>query len=169
VSDSVLLLQGWLHSRRLDGKERSVPGRDVEPVSGIEPLTCRLQLLRLTAPRALPALTAQGITQNALNAPADAVPSFHEPLHARAESAGTSVTLRITVRVIEKIAWHVHRGEVTTHGTVPGERIMSAMGAPAAEATSPLMPVVRAPSAAPQIGVVFSGQPCRMCLSPFVG
>jgi hypothetical protein len=67
------------------------PGLTWEPVSGIEPLTCRLQEPGLTAPGALPALTLQNATQNALNALAITAAPFHEPFHGR---FGGSVTLR---------------------------------------------------------------------------
>jgi hypothetical protein len=76
---------------------RGEPHLTWEPVSGFEPLTCRLQEAGFTAPCALPALTQQRRDQNALNALAVAVPSFHEPFHANSEPGGTSVTLRITV------------------------------------------------------------------------
>jgi hypothetical protein len=52
-------------------------------VSGIEPLTGRLQEARLTAPRALPALTHQRRDQKALNALTVAVRSFRYPFHAK--------------------------------------------------------------------------------------
>jgi hypothetical protein len=76
--------------RREEGKYLS----DLEPVSGIEPLTCRLQEVCSQAAHALAALMTQAI---ALTAPAalglSCAPS-HEPFHARGGQEPMAVTQR---------------------------------------------------------------------------
>ncbi len=75
----------WLIPRPAAGRQNKTRS-DLEPVSGIEPLPCRLQEAGLTAPSALPALTQHRTVQNAQNARANAGPSFHEPFQACARS-----------------------------------------------------------------------------------
>ena len=70
-------------------------------MSGIEPLTCRLQEARLTAPPALPALTQQRREQNALNALAVAGPSFHDPFHANSELAARAGVTQSVISAYE--------------------------------------------------------------------
>jgi len=53
-----------------------------EPVSGIEPLTCRLQEVWLRAAHALAAQMAREIARTALVALGLSGASFHEPFHA---------------------------------------------------------------------------------------
>jgi hypothetical protein len=55
----------------------------LEPVSGFEPLTCRLQEVRLHAPNALAAPMTRGIALTALAALGLSGAPFHEPFHAR--------------------------------------------------------------------------------------
>jgi hypothetical protein len=53
-----------------------------EPVSGFEPLTCRLQEVRPSAPRALPAPIAQPGARMALSSLDFSGWTFHDPFHA---------------------------------------------------------------------------------------
>ena len=62
-----------------------------EPVSGIEPLTCRLQEACWGAPEALPARMGHGHARNAQTAPVFRRHAFHDPFHA---SLSSSVTER---------------------------------------------------------------------------
>ena len=55
-----------------------------EPVSGFEPLTCRLQVVRLRAPYVLAAPMARLIALAALVALGLSSAPFHEPFHAEA-------------------------------------------------------------------------------------
>ena len=59
-----------------------VPGLTWEPVSGFEPLTCRLQEVRPHAPRALAAPMARVIALTAPTALGLFGGTFHEPFHA---------------------------------------------------------------------------------------
>ena len=54
----------------------------MEPVSGIEPLTCRLQEARPDAVSALPARMVRVIARIALVALEFSDATFHEPFHA---------------------------------------------------------------------------------------
>ena len=56
---------------------------DVEPVSGIEPLTCRLQEVRPQAPCALAAQMARIIALTAVTTLGLSGAPVHEPVHAR--------------------------------------------------------------------------------------
>jgi hypothetical protein len=60
---------------------------DLEPVSGFEPLACRLQEARPHARRALPAQITLVIALTALAALGLSDDSFHEPFHARSSDA----------------------------------------------------------------------------------
>jgi len=78
------------------------PGPDLgtwEPVSGFEPLTCRLQEVRPSAPRALPAPIAQPGARMALPALGSSGWPFHDAFHATipVESAW-EVTPRVPTR-----------------------------------------------------------------------
>ena len=57
-------------------------GGTLEPVSGFEPLACRLQEVRPPAPYALAAPTAHVIALRALAALGLSGAPFHEPFHA---------------------------------------------------------------------------------------
>lgn len=72
-------------------------------MSGIEPLTCRLQVARLTAPWPLPALTSRCTDQNAQNGLAITVLSFHVSFHAYLEFDSSTVTL--CARRDDAVAW----------------------------------------------------------------
>lgn len=65
-----------------------------EPVSGIEPLTCRLQEARPRAPYALAATMARLIALIALAALGFSDATFHEPFHAD----GTQRLITVTER-----------------------------------------------------------------------
>jgi hypothetical protein len=65
------------------GTQRILTCLTWEPVSGIEPLTCRLQEVRPHAPSALPALMARVIALMALAGLELSGAPVHEPVHER--------------------------------------------------------------------------------------
>jgi hypothetical protein len=71
-----------------------------EPVSGIEPLTCRLQEVRPRAACALAALRAYVIARTALAALGVSRAPFHEPFHADERQRSMTVTERY-----DRTAW----------------------------------------------------------------
>jgi hypothetical protein len=71
----------WLIPR-CTASNKIKPALTWEPVSGIEPLTCRLQEDRPSAPYALPALKPLHSNQNAQNTQDITLPSFHVAFHA---------------------------------------------------------------------------------------
>ena len=64
------------------GCEATITPLTWEPVSGIEPLTCRLQEVRPHAPYALAAPMAHVTASTALTALGLSGSPFHEPFHA---------------------------------------------------------------------------------------
>jgi hypothetical protein len=70
------------HSVHELGADEDQLTSELEPVSGFEPLTCRLQEVRPPAPCALAALTAHIIALTALAALGLSRAPFHETFHA---------------------------------------------------------------------------------------
>src|SRR5208282_1387414 len=79
VIDGVSVMQPTLVD---PGASRAKPRLTWEPVSGIEPLTCRLQEVRRGAPCALAATMARASALIALVALGLSDASSHEPFHA---------------------------------------------------------------------------------------
>jgi hypothetical protein len=71
-----------------------LPFQTWEPVSGIEPLTCRLQEARPCATRALAAQAARVIALMALAALGLSGEPVHEPVHARGPAPSHPATVR---------------------------------------------------------------------------
>ena len=74
--------------------ERAIPSLTWEPVSGFEPLTCRLQEVRPRAPSTLAAAMARVIALMALAALGLSGATFHEPFHADGRQRSMTVTER---------------------------------------------------------------------------
>ena len=68
-------------------EHRALTPSDLEPVSGFEPLTCRLQEVRPHAPSVLTAQIARIIALMALAVLGLSGESFHEPFHASNSNA----------------------------------------------------------------------------------
>jgi hypothetical protein len=77
---------------------RCLPSLTLEPVSGFEPLACRLQEVRPPAPHALPAQMARVIALAALAALGLSDDSFHEPFHAQGSGVRSSATVRNLIK-----------------------------------------------------------------------
>ena len=77
---------------RTEAHRGHLPPLTWEPVSGIEPLTCRLQEVRPPAPSALTALMARVIARIALVALGLSGATFHEPFHADKDQHPMAVT-----------------------------------------------------------------------------
>jgi hypothetical protein len=77
---------------RTKAEVRRLPRLTWEPVSGIEPLTCRLQEVRPCAPYALAARMAHVIALEALATLGLTGASFHEPFHADGKRRFMNIT-----------------------------------------------------------------------------
>jgi hypothetical protein len=82
-----------VHSHRC-ARAGPKPSLTWEPVSGFEPLACRLQEVRPRAPYVLAAPIAQVIALTALAALRLSDTTFHEPFHARGRQRSLAVTMR---------------------------------------------------------------------------
>jgi len=78
----------------LGGRDGYLPWLNWEPVSGFEPLTCRLQEVRPHAPHALAAPMARAIALTALAALGLSRAPFHETFHAEGRQWPMTVTGR---------------------------------------------------------------------------
>jgi len=80
--------------RRISAVQRPTQGEILEPVSGFEPLTCRLQVVRPRAPCVLAAMMARLIALTALAALGLSGDPVHEPVHARGPAPRHPTTVR---------------------------------------------------------------------------